>query len=245
VKIAVLSDLHANGDALAAVVRELGRRQPDRVFHLGDLVGYNAEPEICVRWAMANTAGGVAGNHDAVACGRATGENFHEAARIAALWSRDRLSGASREFLAGLPARFDMEGGPILVHGALGNPDRYVYSLAQGAEELASPHLSHVRGPVFFGHTHVAGGFVRRKNGVVVPVPPESIRLQDGEQALLNPGSVGQPRDRNPDASFLLFHVETREATWVHVPYDVEAARAKVLAAGLPSIFADRLRDGT
>jgi diadenosine tetraphosphatase ApaH/serine/threonine PP2A family protein phosphatase len=244
VKIALLSDLHANGDALAAVVRELERRRPDRVFHLGDLVGYNAEPEICVRWAMTSTNGGVSGNHDAVACGRTHGENFPAAARIAALWSRDHLSGASREFLAGLPARLDVEGGPILVHGAPGNPDRYIYSAAQAAEELASPPLSDALGPVFFGHTHVAGGFVRRENGVVEPVPPKTVRLRDGERALLNPGSVGQPRDRNPDASFLLFDTDTREATWVHVPYDVEGARAKVLAAGLPSVFADRLRDG-
>jgi predicted phosphodiesterase len=246
VKIAVLSDLHANGDALAAVVRELERLRPDRVFHLGDLVGYNAEPEVCVRWAMAHTAGGVSGNHDAVACGRSAGENFHEAARIAALWSGEHLSGASREYLARLPTRHDVEGGPILVHGAPGNPDRYIYSVLQAAEELASPGLTGAGGPVFFGHTHVAGGFVRRETGVVEPVSPRSVlRLRSGERALLNPGSVGQPRDRNPDASFLLFDLERREATWVHVPYDIEAARARVLAADLPSIFADRLRDGT
>jgi predicted phosphodiesterase len=244
VKIAILSDLHANGDALAAVVREIERRRPDRVFHLGDLVGYNAEPEICVRWAMANTDGGVAGNHDAVACGRSNGENFHKAARIAALWSREHLSGASRAFLAGLPARFDVEGGPILVHGAPGNPDRYIYSAAQAAEELAPSSMPDARGPFFFGHTHVAGGFVRRGSGVVESVPPKTVRLREGERALLNPGSVGQPRDRNPDASFLLYDMDTREATWIHVPYDVEGARAKVLAAGLPAIFADRLRDG-
>jgi len=245
VRIAVLSDLHANGDALAAVVRELGRLGPDRVYHLGDLVGYNAEPEVCVRWAMAHAAGGVAGNHDAVACGRTRGENFHEAARIAALWSGDHLSPECREFLARLPVRFDLEEGPVLVHGAPGDPDRYVYSASQAAAELMSPQVAGATGPVFFGHTHVAGAFVRREDGAVEAVPPTTVRLRRGERALLNPGSVGQPRDRNPDASFLLFDTGTREATWIHVPYDVEAARAKVLAAGLPSVFADRLRDGT
>ena len=244
-RIAVLSDLHANGDALAAVIRELERRQPDRVYHLGDLVGYNAEPERCVRWAMAHTAGGVLGNHDAVGCGRSAGENFHEAARIAAVWCRDHLSAASRGFLAALPLRLDIEGGATLVHGAPADPDRYIYSVAQAAHELASPGLSDIGGPVFFGHTHVAGGFVRRKSGVVEPVAPDAVRLREGERALLNPGSVGQPRDRNPDPCFLLFDTETREAIWIRVPYDVEAARAKVLAAGLPAVFADRLRDGT
>jgi len=244
-RIAVLSDLHANGDALAAVARELGRLDPDRVYHLGDLVGYNAEPEVCVRWAMAHAAGGVAGNHDAVACGRSGGENFHGAARIAALWSRDHLSAECRDFLARLPLRLDVEEGAILVHGAPGDPDRYVYSVSQAAAELSSPRVAGAAGPVFFGHTHLAGGFVRRGDGAVEAIPPKTVRLRRGERALLNPGSVGQPRDRNPDASFLLFDTSRREATWIQVPYDVEAARAKVLAAGLPPIFADRLRDGT
>ncbi|MGE5248334.1 MAG: metallophosphoesterase family protein [Verrucomicrobiota bacterium] len=244
-KIAVLSDLHANGDALEAVARELERCRADRVFHLGDLVGYNAEPEQCVRWAMAHAEGGVLGNHDAVACGRSGGENFHEAARVAALWSRDHLSAECRGFLSRLPPRLDLEDGTILVHGAPGDPDRYIYSAFQAADELASLDLSGIEGPVFFGHTHVAGGFVRRKDGAVEHIPPKTVRLRRGERALLNPGSVGQPRDRNPDASFLLFDTGMREATWVHVPYDIEAARAKVLAAGLPRVFADRLREGS
>jgi predicted phosphodiesterase len=244
VKIAILSDLHANGDALAAVVAELERRSPDRVFHLGDLVGYNAEPERCVRWAMANTAGGVAGNHDAVACGRASGDNFHAAARVAALWARDHISPEAREYLARLPARFELEEGPVLVHGAPGDPDRYVYSVAQAEREMAAARSGAAPAPVFFGHTHVAGGFVRRKSGVVEPVSPDVFRLRRGEAALLNPGSVGQPRDRDPQACFLLYDTGLAEAAWVRVPYDVEAARAKVLEAGLPTVFADRLRDG-
>ncbi len=243
-KIAVLSDLHANGDALDAVVRELGRRRPDRVYHLGDLVGYNAEPEKCVRWAMENTAGGVCGNHDAVACGRSSGMDFHEAARTAALWSRDHLTKESREYLAALPNRLDAGGCALLVHGSQGDPDRYIHSVEQAAEELASPPASGPDGPVFFGHTHVAGGFVRRAGGGIEHVPPGKFRLSKGDRALLNPGSVGQPRDRNPDASFLLFDAEAREVTWIRVPYDIDAARAKVIAAGLPSFFAHRLLDG-
>lgn len=244
-RIAVLSDIHANGDALAAVRKELGSRRPDRVYHLGDLAGYNAEPEACIRWAMAETAGGVAGNHDAVACGRSDGRNFHSAARVAALWSRDRISPGSREYLASLPVQRGVEGGALLVHGAPGDTDRYLYTADQAAIELSSLFASVAAGPIFFGHTHVAGGFVRRESGVVESIPPVAFRLRKGEWSLLNPGSVGQPRDRNPDASFLLFDPGTGEVTWVRVPYDVEAARAKVLAAGLPRVFADRLRDGT
>ena len=242
--VAILSDIHANFDALTAVVAELSRLRPDRTYHLGDLVGYNAQPEECVRWAMADTAGGISGNHDAVACGRATGRNFHAGARKAALWSRDRISRESRDYLAGLPVQRFIEGGALLVHGAPSEPGRYVDSVEYASQELSTLFAAVAAGPIFFGHTHVAGGFVRRENGRVEPVSGKEFRLQPGERALLNPGSVGQPRDRNPDASFLLYDTGDGRVTWVRVPYDVEAARRKVLEAGLPREFADRLREG-
>ncbi len=244
-KFAVLSDIHANGDALAAVERELAARRPDRVYHLGDLVGYNAEPERCVRWAMDHAAGGVSGNHDAVACGRSSGRHFHPSALTAALWAGEHLTPESRSYLAALPAQLAGEGGILLVHGSPTDPDRYICSAEQASLELSTLFASVAEGPILFGHTHVAGGFVRRKDGRVEHIPPGEFRLRRGEKALINPGSVGQPRDRNRDASFLLYDTDDRSAEWVRVPYDVEAARDKVLAAGLPVVFADRLRDGT
>jgi diadenosine tetraphosphatase ApaH/serine/threonine PP2A family protein phosphatase len=243
--VAILSDIHANFDALSAVGAELTRRRPDRIYHLGDLAGYNAQPEECIRWAMVNTAAGVSGNHDAVACGRAAGRNFHAAARKAALWSRDRISPEVRDYLSRLPVQRFIEGGALLVHGAPSDPGRYVDSIDHAAQELSTLFASVATGPIFFGHTHAAGGFVRRKDGQVEPVPAKEFRLLPGERALLNPGSVGQPRDRDRDASFLLFDTADGTVTWVRVPYDVEAARRKVLEAGLPREFADRLRDGT
>ena len=244
-KVAILSDIHSNGDALAAVVDELARVRPDRVYHLGDLVGYNAEPEACVRWAMANTAAGVSGNHDAVACGRSSGRHFHAAALRAALWSRDQVSGESCRYLASLPAQFSAGGGFLLVHGSPSDPDGYVYSVDQASRELGGLFASVAEGPIFFGHTHLAGAYVRREDGTVEAVPPGELRLRKGERALVNPGSVGQPRDRDPDASFVVYDPEARKVTWRRVPYDVESARRKILGAGLPHIFADRLREGT
>ena len=243
--VAILSDIHANFDALSAVGAELARRPPDRIYHLGDLVGYNAQPEECVRWAMANAAAGVSGNHDAVACERATGRNFHAAARKAALWARDRISPEGRDYLSRLPVQRVIEGGALLVHGAPSEPGRYVDSTDHAAQELSTLFASVATGPIFFGHTHAAGGFVRRADGRVEPVPAKMFRLLPGERALLNPGSVGQPRDRDRDASFLLFDTVEGTVTWVRVPYDVEAARRKVIEAGLPREFAERLRDGT
>jgi predicted phosphodiesterase len=243
--VAILSDIHSNFDALSAVGAELARRRPDRIYHLGDLVGYNAQPEECIRWAMANTAAGISGNHDAVACGRSTGRNFHAAARMAALWSRDHISPESRAYLSRLPVQRVIEGDALLVHGAPSEPGRYVDSIDHAAQELSSIFVSGTTGPIFFGHTHAAGGFVRRMDGRVKPVPAKAFRILPGERALLNPGSVGQPRDRDRDASFLLFDTVDATVTWVRVPYDVAAAQRRVLEAGLPREFAERLRDGT
>src|SRR3972149_4635023 len=166
-------------------------------------------------------------------------------ARRAALWSRDRISTESREYLSRLPVQHSVEGRALLVHGAPSDPGRYVLSAEQAQEELSTLFASPTEGPIFFGHTLVAGGFVRREDGGVAPVPAGEIRLPKGARALLNPGSVGQPRDRKRDASFLLYDTENRKVTRVRAPYDVEAARRKVLDAGLPPEFADRLRDGT
>ena len=242
-KIVVLSDIHANWDALSVVIREINRRGADRIFHLGDLAGYGAEPEKCVRWAMEYTEGGVCGNHDEVACELATGEDFQEAAREAAIWSRAHLLKDSKEYLAGLSSRFYVAGDAVLVHGSLEDAGRYVYSIDQAMKDMESP-LCAAGVPVFFGHTHVAGGFVRRESGYIEHVPAEKFRVGRRERVLLNPGSVGQPRDRNPDASFLLYDTDLRKVEWVRAPYDIESARQKILSAGLPTFFADRLRKG-
>lgn len=244
-KIAVLSDIHGNGEALDAVSAEIERLRPDRVYHLGDLVGYNAEPERCVRWAMERAAAGVLGNHDAVVCGKAAGEFFHAPALAAARWSASRISRDSAEYLRALPDRLAVGSDLLLVHGAPSDPDRYLFLVEDAEEEIdllperASPRV------VFFGHTHVPTAFVRKPDGSTVSARLDGFRLEEGDRAMLNPGSVGQPRDRNPDASFLLFDTGAMRATWVRVPYDVAACQRKVLAAGLPPFFAARLSEGT
>jgi predicted phosphodiesterase len=244
-RIAVVSDIHSNGDALDAVARELDRLAPDRVVHLGDLVGYNAEPEKCVRWAMANCSAGVRGNHDAVVCGKAAGEFFHRPALQAARWSARQMSDAGMSYLAGLPVRMEIPGGILLVHGAPSDPDRYLFLLEDAEEEmdlLAGQDDSRI---VLYGHTHLPAAVVRRKDGNSVSAPLKGFHLEEGEAAMLNPGSVGQPRDRDSRSSFLLLDTESAEAFWIRVPYDVDRCRKKVLEAGLPEFFAARLADGT
>ena len=243
-RLAVVSDIHANGDALDAVAREIARLRADRVVHLGDLVGYNAEPERCVAWAADNAVEGVMGNHDAVACGKSDGADFNPVALAAARWTAARLSAGAAAFLARLPDRIAIGDGILLVHGAPSDPDRYLFRLADAEEELAA--LCAGPGPrvVFCGHTHLPAAFVRTRRGEVAAAPPDALRLAPGDRAILNPGSVGQPRDRDPRASFLVYDTETGEASWVRVPYDVKACQEKVLAAGLPRFLAARLSEG-
>lgn len=244
-RLAVVSDIHSNGDALRAVAREIDRQRADRIVHLGDLVGYNAEPEACVRWVREHASTGVYGNHDAVVTGRAGGEFFHRPALFAARWSAEHISPESISYLSGLPETIRLPEGILLVHGAPSDPDRYLFLLEDAEEEIAllsgdfPPHV------VFFGHTHVPAAFVRRADGSTVSAPLGRLRIGEGEIAMMNPGSVGQPRDRNPEASFLLFDTRTAEATWIRVPYDVGSCQRKILAAGLPKFFASRLGDGT
>ncbi len=240
-----MSDIHANAEALEAVAGEIARRRPDRVVHLGDLVGYNADPERCVAWAADNGVDGVMGNHDAVACGKASGENFNPYALAAARWSRAHLSPQASGFLARLPAQLEIGDGILLVHGAPSDPDRYLFRIADAEDEIAALGAGPAPRVVFFGHTHIPAAFVRRGDGPVAAAPPTVLRLGRGERAMLNPGSVGQPRDRDPRASFLVFDTDAREASWIRVPYDVKSCGEKVLAAGLPRFFATRLADGT
>jgi predicted phosphodiesterase len=244
-RIAVVSDIHSNEDALDAVIREIDRQRIDRVLHLGDLVGYNAEPEKCIRWAREHTAAGIVGNHDAVVTGKASGEFFHAPALLAARWSAEHISPESLTYLSALPESHRFSEEILLVHGAPSDPDRYLFLLEEAEEEIDMLSKGSPPRVVFFGHTHVPVAYIRKKDGSTVSAPLEGLRIEEGETAMLNPGSVGQPRDRNPYSSFLIIETGSGEVSWNRVPYDVKSSQQKVRAAGLPGFFAARLANGT
>ena len=239
-RVAVLSDIHSNLVALDAVLAHAG--PVDAVWHLGDVVGYGPDPDAVVARLIEVGALGVRGNHDAAALGGPEIDWFNPEARAAAAWTRDTIDGTTRAWLTALPERHSIDR-MTLVHGSPRDPIReYVSSAGIALENLAI--LDTTFG--LHGHTHVPVAFcLGSDERLRVVAPGSGGRLElDGTRALINPGSVGQPRDGDPDASYLILDPEVATVTWHRVPYDIPAVQDAIRAAGLPGRLADRLAFG-
>jgi predicted phosphodiesterase len=245
VRYLIVSDLHGNWQALEAVVREAAGGW-DQALCCGDLVGYGAEPNPVVDWARANCAVVVRGNHDKLSTGQEDLEWFNPVARAAALWTLENLTPANIEYIRGLPKGPVLLDGFQMLHGSPFDEDEYVMAAAEAGQSFGylESRLA------FFGHTHVQGGFIWNHSRVeTIPATPARSRRQEMEVDpecgyLVNPGSVGQPRDGDPRAAYVLYDSGARVVTYCRAPYDVAAAQEKIREAGLPPILADRLSLG-
>jgi diadenosine tetraphosphatase ApaH/serine/threonine PP2A family protein phosphatase len=250
VRILILSDIHANLEALEAC---LAAAPPhDRVFNLGDIVGYGANPnEVTERSRELGTVF-VRGNHDKACSGVTSLEDFNPIAGLAVLWTRQKLKPDNLSFLHDLPS------GPIspveglqCVHGSPRDEDEYVL-MRRDAYSI----LGRAAAPVtFFGHTHVQGGFwiddeTDEEGGLELKYKSRTglqqltVQLRETGKYMINPGSIGQPRDGDPRAAFLVYDTEQRAITFFRAPYDIAAAQEKIFAAGLPERLAIRLEEG-
>ena len=239
----ILSDIHSNLEALEAVLRAAPRDQFDRVILLGDIVGYGADPNAVVdrvRELAPDVI--VRGNHDKVAAGLESSEGFNTIARRAAEWTASALTRANREYLAALPA------GPLEVgteleicHGAPYDEDAYIINERYAIRALRFA----VRPLCLFGHTHfplaLRGDGDRFELIGRGPHLDGCIPIVESSKYLINPGSVGQPRDGDPRAAYALFDDMTRQMCLYRVQYPLIQAQAKVIAAGLPEPLAERL----
>jgi predicted phosphodiesterase len=240
----VLSDIHANIDALEAVLTAAAARGYDQVLLLGDLVGYGAAPDAVIERVRAlNTVAAIRGNHDKVATGEDGTENFNPLAKRSAQWTRSAIAAGNIAYLAQLPR------GPMQVtdeieicHGMPHDEDAYVFD---GLDAVRAINAAS-RPICLFGHTHVplivvlddgALEYDGVADGQVLP-------LKSGTRYLINAGSVGQPRDGNPSAAFAILDMTRRQMEFVRVPYPVDAAQARIREAGLPDALADRLAAG-
>ncbi len=239
-RVAVLSDIHSNVVALDAVLESAGT--PDAIWHLGDVVGYGPEPDAVVERLIQVDAVGVAGNHDRAAVGGREIEWFNPDARAAMEWTRNRIGASTRDWLQALPDR-RTERDVFLVHGSPRDPIwEYITTVSIAAANL--DELPTVVG--LFGHTHQPIAWEDHKGSAraVEPDGSTAIALDSTRKSLLNPGSVGQPRDGDPRASWLELDLETRRATWHRVPYDVAAVQRAMRDAGLPARLSERLGHG-
>lgn len=238
-RIAVLSDVHSNLVALDAVLAHAGAI--DACWHLGDIVGYGPDPDGVVARLAGIGALGVRGNHDAAAIGGDEIEHFNPDARAAMEWTRGAISDETRDWLTGLPERRTM-GDLTLVHGSPRDPIwEYLTTASIARASFAALTTTHGLN----GHTHVPVAFVLDADRVVPLRPRDGERLTfAGLRVLLNPGSVGQPRDGDPAASYLILDPDLEVATWHRVPYDIGAVQAAMREAGLPRRLAERLALG-
>jgi diadenosine tetraphosphatase ApaH/serine/threonine PP2A family protein phosphatase len=239
--IAVISDIHANLEALEAVLADAARENAKRVICLGDVVGYGADPNACVERVHEKAAVTVVGNHDAAILNEHGADNFNHVARAAILWTREQLTPENTEFLRRLPVEH-VEGGARFVHSSPDSPLDWNYVLTESDARAAFDPFEEAI--CFIGHSHVPARVLLEPGGAIEVVHEPDFQVPEGGRALVNVGSVGQPRDGNPQASYALFDEATRRVFAKRVDYDRVAAAAKIIDAGLPEVLARRLALG-
>ena len=235
-RVAVLSDIHSNAPALEAVLEAVAPY--DRVWVLGDIVGYGPDPDAVVERLRSEEAVAVAGNHDAAAVGRLSMGTFNEVARTAAEWTADTMSDDTREWLGSLPDR-RTEAGFTLVHGSPRDPLwEYVFSVSVARASFAALETDRC----LVGHTHHQLTFRLDDGDVEGLQASDGARLMlDERPCILNPGSVGQPRDRDPRACAMTIDLESGQVDWLRVEYPVATTQQAIRDRGLPRALADRL----
>ena len=239
----IVSDIHANLESLEAVLAD-AKGLYDSILCLGDVVGYGADPNTVCEWARTEAAIVVRGNHDKAAAGIGSLEWFNGAARASAVWTREELDEDNSQWLRALPQ------GPLvvegtarpfaLVHGSPADEDEYLIEPADA--RMLSGTLE--QQATFFGHTHIQGGFLLARGAASSLRPQRSLQLEPDYFYLINPGSVGQPRDSDPRAAYAIYSAEDRTVEYRRVAYDVKRAAAKIREAGLPTFLASRLSEG-
>lgn len=241
----VISDIHGNLDALETVLGVFEGRY-DQVLVLGDLVGYGADPNGVVdRVRSLNPRAVIRGNHDKVAAGLEDGDSFNAVARSAVMWTFEALTPENREYLSNLPE------GPVVIddlieicHGTPYDEDAYLFDELDALRAFEAAN----RSVCFYGHTHVALAFRYSDSLDIIAGPGDtagtSIAVDPEARYLINPGSIGQPRDGDPRAGAAIVDAERQQIELFRIPYPIEEAQRKIRLAGLPEVLAKRLSVG-
>ena len=239
----ILSDIHSNREALDAVLEDSRTACPagyKATLCLGDIVGYGADPTYAINWAQAGTQAIIRGNHDKVCAGLDSIEFYNASAQASAHWTARMLSPEETGYLRNQPRGPLRYYGMDLVHGSPRDEDEYLLE-ASHADEVRDHLDAQV---TWFGHTHVQGGFLLAPNGAAIIPMDRELQLEPDHLYLINPGSVGQPRDRDPRAAYAIYYPEEKYVQFRRVTYDIGKAAKKILKSGLPTGLAARLFEG-
>ena len=241
----ILSDIHGNWEALQAVLAQ-ARGEYDRIVCCGDLVGYGADPDAVTEWVRENVPPVVRGNHDKACANLVDLGWFNDVARASIVWTQAKMKPENISYLQYLPKGPQKVDSFDILHGSPIDEDEYVVTerdVAQIARYLDADVS-------FFGHTHLQCAFLCHRNGVKllasteIGLEPGEIELEKDTNYLINPGSVGQPRDGDPRAAYALYEPEARLVTLRRAEYDIGAAQQKIIDARLPELLAMRLQAG-
>lgn len=241
----ILTDIHGNFEAFQAVLKSVRKKRVDHILFLGDLVGYGASPnEVIHRLQSLRPLSLVRGNHDKAVCGLDSIQTFNPIAAAAITWTRSHITRKNFDYLAALPKTpLTVNDDITICHGAPFDEDYYIFGEFDAAEAFA-----YFQTPVcFFGHTHFPFVYSERDGnveGTFLEGDANTVKLERGVKYLINPGSIGQPRDRSNKAAYAVFDSEARTIRFFRVKYDIGEAQRKILEAGLPAALAERLSLG-
>ncbi|HTH46885.1 MAG TPA: metallophosphoesterase family protein [Candidatus Limnocylindria bacterium] len=238
-RYAVIADIHANLDALQVVLEDIKQQKCTHVVCLGDVVGYGADPKACLDIIRDMNIPVVKGNHDEYIGVDENPDGFNDAAAEAVTWSRNQLTAADRQWLRDLKY-FRLVANFSIVHATLDAPQRWGY-VFEKLEAAASFTYQNTQ-VCFFGHTHVPVAFIRDTG--VRGGTYSKFRVEPGKKYFVNVGSVGQPRDRNPKAAYVVYDLAQQTIELRRLDYDIAAQQRKIRAAGLPERLAERLATG-
>ncbi|MBI5345275.1 MAG: metallophosphoesterase family protein [Deltaproteobacteria bacterium] len=243
-RYAIISDIHSNIEALSVFFEKAASLGADDIVCLGDIVGYNANPNECVELVRKNGVKCVMGNHDARAAGVEAADTFSYLAAESVMWTRGVLTEENSAFLASLPRSLYVDNRFLAVHGWINDIDRYIFGAKDAAMnfKLLKEYRKDAR-LSFFGHTHVALSYIETGTGIVMNVD-EELQVTKDAACLVNPGALGQPRDRDPRASFAIYDTKKSLVTFYRMEYDIQTTTEKILKAGLPQRLAEGLKLG-
>jgi len=236
----IFSDIHSNLEAFKAVIDAYQREGIDRYLCIGDIVGYAANPLECIQLLKGLNAGIVAGNHDWGSSGKFDLEYFTPLAKEALLWTKNVLSKAGADFLSSLPL-LHQEENFVLAHGSLDKPQEFPYL---NNYETAFAAFAVLKKQIcFVGHTHRPGVFVELEDNLFYKALG-ILQLEGQKRYIVNVGSVGQPRDSDPRAAYVIYDTDKKAVELKRIVYHISAAQEKIINAGLPDFLASRLAEG-